>query len=226
MKIALIGGHGKVALLATPLLAQAGHDVVSIIRNPAHVADVEKAGATAHVADIESMDQHAWNELLSHDFDAVIWSAGAGGGSAERTWKVDFESAKRSMVAAVRAGIKKYVMVSFIGSSLLHTVPENSSFWTYAQAKAEADAFLHGSGLNYLILGPSTLTLDNPSERIDLVEHSAQKATNGTEQHGYTSRANVARMIVAAVQASDEAYGKTYDFIDGSTPIAEVFARN
>ena len=36
----IIGGHGKVALLAAPLLAEAGHDVVSIIRNPDHAEDV------------------------------------------------------------------------------------------------------------------------------------------------------------------------------------------
>ncbi|TFI50643.1 NAD-dependent dehydratase, partial [Micrococcus endophyticus] len=37
----IIGGHGKVALLAAPLLAEAGHDVTSIIRNPEHAAEVE-----------------------------------------------------------------------------------------------------------------------------------------------------------------------------------------
>ena len=32
-RIALIGGHGKVALLASELLTQAGHSVDAIIRN-------------------------------------------------------------------------------------------------------------------------------------------------------------------------------------------------
>ena len=48
----IIGGHGKVALLAAPLLAEAGHDVVSIIRNPDHAEDVRAAGAETLVLDL------------------------------------------------------------------------------------------------------------------------------------------------------------------------------
>ncbi|HET8594405.1 MAG TPA: NAD-dependent dehydratase, partial [Intrasporangium sp.] len=33
-RIALIGGHGKVALLTAPILVAAGHDVVAVVRNP------------------------------------------------------------------------------------------------------------------------------------------------------------------------------------------------
>ncbi|MBD4640405.1 NAD(P)H-binding protein, partial [Xanthomonas citri pv. citri] len=52
----IIGGHGKVALLAAPLLAEASHDVVSIIRNPDHAEDVRAAGAEPLVLDIEKAD--------------------------------------------------------------------------------------------------------------------------------------------------------------------------
>ncbi|HET7305276.1 MAG TPA: NAD-dependent dehydratase, partial [Segeticoccus sp.] len=38
-RITLIGGHGKVALLAAPLLVGEGHEVSSVVRNPDHVAD-------------------------------------------------------------------------------------------------------------------------------------------------------------------------------------------
>ena len=43
----IIGGHGKVALLAAPLLAEAGHDVVSLIRNPDHAEDEEYLAPTS-----------------------------------------------------------------------------------------------------------------------------------------------------------------------------------
>ena len=77
-RIALIGGHGKVALLAEPLLVDAGHSVSAIIRNPDHRADIEATGATPVVADIETMDTEALTQLLG-DHDVVVWSAGAGG---------------------------------------------------------------------------------------------------------------------------------------------------
>jgi 3-hydroxyisobutyrate dehydrogenase-like beta-hydroxyacid dehydrogenase len=47
MRITLIGGHGKVALLAAPLLVEAGHEVVSVFRNPDHTDDVAATGAEA-----------------------------------------------------------------------------------------------------------------------------------------------------------------------------------
>ena len=39
-RIVMIGGHGKVALLAAPLLVEAGHEVISLIRNPDQADDV------------------------------------------------------------------------------------------------------------------------------------------------------------------------------------------
>ena len=44
-RILIIGGHGKVALLLAPLLVARGDDVTSVIRNPAHAADVAATGA-------------------------------------------------------------------------------------------------------------------------------------------------------------------------------------
>ena len=54
MKIAIAGGHGTIALHLTRLLAEAGHEVASIVRNPDHCGDVEEAGGTMVVADLES----------------------------------------------------------------------------------------------------------------------------------------------------------------------------
>ena len=42
--IMIIGGHGKVALRAEPLLADAGHHVTAMIRNPQQQEDVKAAG--------------------------------------------------------------------------------------------------------------------------------------------------------------------------------------
>ncbi|RXD76202.1 NAD(P)H-binding protein, partial [Xanthomonas perforans] len=52
-RILVIGGHGKVARLLTPLLVQGGHQVTALFRNPAHEDDVMADGATPVVFDIE-----------------------------------------------------------------------------------------------------------------------------------------------------------------------------
>ena len=47
MRVVIAGGHGKIALLLERLLAERGDQAVGLIRNPAHVADVRRAGAEA-----------------------------------------------------------------------------------------------------------------------------------------------------------------------------------
>ncbi|WP_218683234.1 NAD(P)H-binding protein, partial [Microbacterium sp. BF1] len=87
-RIIVFGGHGRIALLLAPLLVARGDEVTGVIRNPDHSSDVEAGGAKALVADVESMDVEALAEII-RGHDAVVWSAGAGGGSAERTYAVD-----------------------------------------------------------------------------------------------------------------------------------------
>ncbi|HEY0643890.1 MAG TPA: NAD(P)H-binding protein, partial [Nocardioides sp.] len=130
MRVTIFGGHGKIALLLAPMLVEAGHEVTSVVRNPDHVADVEATGATAVVSSVEDADTDALTELLTGQ-EAVVWSAGAGGGDPQRTYAVDRDAAIRSMDAAVAAGIERYVMVSFSGSTPDHLVPEDNPFRHY-----------------------------------------------------------------------------------------------
>ncbi|ACU86025.1 oxidoreductase ylbE [Brachybacterium faecium] len=211
MDIALIGGHGKVALLAAPLLVEAGHTVHSVIRNPEHSAEVEATGAHAVLADIETLDAAGWDELLRGK-DAVVWSAGAGGGDPRRTRAVDQEAAIASMDAAQRVGAVRYVMISYFGASLDHGVPEDEPFHAYAEAKAQADAHLRGTQLSWTILGPSGLTLEEPTGRIDL----------GAAEAGSVSRGNVARTIVAALERPGTA-GRFLAYNDGEQEIGAAF---
>ncbi|KTS07449.1 NAD(P)H-binding protein, partial [Microbacterium testaceum] len=114
-RIVIIGGHGKVALHLAGLLVERGDEAVSIIRNPAQSADVERAGGTPLVLDVESADVEALAEAFA-GADAVVWSAGAGGGDADRTYAVDRDAAQRAVDAAGAAGVRRFVMVSWIGS--------------------------------------------------------------------------------------------------------------
>ena len=54
MRVVIAGGHGKIALLLERLLAGRGDQAVGLIRNPAQVTDVQKAGAEAVVCDLEA----------------------------------------------------------------------------------------------------------------------------------------------------------------------------
>ena len=210
--VIIIGGHGKVARLAAPLLVSDGHDVTSVVRNPDHVADIEATGATAAVLDVE----HASTEQLAdlvRGSDVVVWSAGAGGGNPERTYAVDRDAAIRSMAAAAQAGVERYVMVSYFGAGPDHGVPEDSSFHAYADAKTAADEHLQGTDLAWTILRPSSLTTEAATGHIE---------TGGGVVAGRVSRDNVAHVIRAVVAHADSTARRILAFNDGYQPIDVV----
>ncbi|GEP48500.1 NAD(P)H-binding protein [Microbacterium saccharophilum] len=209
-RILLIGGHGKVALLLEPLLVSRGDHVTAVIRNADHEAEVAATGATPVVADIERLDTEQLANLLSAN-DAVVWSAGAGGGSPERTYAVDRDAAIRTIDAAVAADVRRYVMVSYFGARPDHGVPPENGFFAYAEAKAAADAHLRASGLDWTIVAPSSLTLDQPTGRIDV-----DAAESGT-----VARGDVAA-VIAAVLADDSTVRRTLRFNAGDVPIADA----
>ena len=157
--VTIIGGHGEIALRLARLLTDAGHDVTSWIRSADQSPDIEAVGATPAVHDVEQMSEEEMAAALA-GADAVVWSAGAGGGSPERTLAVDRHAAIRSMDAAARSGDPLYVMVSYFGARPDHGVPGDNPFHAYAEAKAAADEHLRASALRWVVLGPSALTDD------------------------------------------------------------------
>lgn len=213
-RIVIIGGHGKVGLLLAPILVGEGHEVVSLIRNPAHADEVAATGASPLLLSVED----AGTADLAAAFqgaEAVVWSAGAGGkGGRARTDAVDRRAAIRSMDAARDAGVRRYIMVSWIGSHGDDPVPADHPLRAYAMAKLDADRYLVASDLAWTILGPGTLTLE-PAGGI-VVGRAA-----GTSGSTPTSRQAVAQ-VVAACLADDTTIGKVIPFGDGDTPIPQA----
>lgn len=216
--IAVIGGHGKVAMLLARQLVAAGHQVRSLFRNEDHAPEVAATGATPIVADVELLDVPALADQL-RGADAVVWSAGAGGGNPARTYAVDRDAAIRSMNATAELGIERYLMVSYFGASPDHGVPEDDSFFAYAEAKAAADQYLRGTGLRWTIAAPSSLTDDDPTGRIEI------RGPAGDElRAGSVSRADVAS-VVAALLLAEQSVGAMVQFNNGGTPIEEAIGR-
>jgi nucleoside-diphosphate-sugar epimerase len=210
-RIAIIGGHGKVALHLARRLSDAGHSVSSLIRNPEHSHDVSRSGATPVLLDVEQAGVAELGTAMA-GHDAVVWSAGAGGGNPARTWAVDRDAAIRSMDAALAAGVDRYVMVSYFGAGVDHGVQPETPFFAYAEAKAAADEYLRGTALSWTILGPGTLTLEPTTGLIDIGEEAAE---------GSVTREDVA-LVAAAVLERPETAGQFIQFNNGRTPIAEA----
>jgi hypothetical protein len=83
-RVLLIGGHGKISMLLTPLLLERSWNVTSVIRNPNQTAEIEALGkglegkvdvVIESLDDVKS-DQEAQRVLDQVKPDYVVWSAG------------------------------------------------------------------------------------------------------------------------------------------------------
>jgi uncharacterized protein YbjT (DUF2867 family) len=152
MDVVIAGGHGKIALLLERLLADEGHTVRGLIRNPDHAQDLQDAGAEPVLADLEALEVDALAGVVG-SADAIVFAAGAGPGSGpQRKWTLDYAGAVKLMAAARRNGIDRYVIVSSVGAD--PGAEDDGGFGTYLRAKGQADKKLVESGLAYTIVKP------------------------------------------------------------------------
>ena len=201
MDVVVAGGHGQIGLRLLRLLSDRGDRARGIVRKPAHVPDLEQAGAQAIVLDIEAEDDLS---PAVEGADAVVFAAGAGPGSGpERKKTVDLGAAVKLM----ETGVRRYVMVSAIGASDPENVPEQMR--AYYDAKAEADRRLQESGLDYTIVRPGMLTND---EGTGLVEAGSDV------QRSEVPRDDVAA-VLAEVLIAGNTIGKTFNLVAGDTPV-------
>ncbi len=210
MRVAIAGGHGKIALRLTRLLRATGDEVLGLIRDPAQGGDLRAAGAEPAVCDLEAASADV--AVAIGEADAVVFAAGAGPGSGEaRKRSMDLGGAVKLIEAAKQRGINRYVMVSAMGAAD-PPAAGGDVFGEYLRAKAEADRALQGSGLDFTIVRPGGLTDDPGTGLVTLGERLAS---------GSISRDDVAA-VLAAVLRNPAAIGATFEAVEGETPITEA----
>ncbi|MEN3283927.1 MAG: hypothetical protein V7607_5067 [Solirubrobacteraceae bacterium] len=208
--IVIAGGHGKIALRLARLLSARGDTVRSLIRNPGHAAGVHATGAEPVLADMEALDSLA--ELVE-GADAVVFAAGAGPGSGpERKRTVDLGAAVKLLDAAQATGARRYLMVSSIGAG--DPSSGSGAMRPYLEAKAEADAALSASALDWTIVRPGGLTDDPGTGMVQVGE---------LERGGSVTRDDVAAVLAACLD-EPRTVRKTFVLLQGDTPIAEALA--
>jgi uncharacterized protein YbjT (DUF2867 family) len=206
--VVIAGGHGQIALLLERRLADAGHRARGLVRNPDHAADLEAAGAEPVVADLEALDDLA---PYVEGADAVVFAAGAGPGSgAARKRTVDLGGAVKLVEAARAAGVRRYVMVSAMGAA--DPAASSEAMRPYLEAKAEADAAVAASGLDFTIVRPGLLTDEPGTGAVSVGERLAR---------GSIPRDDVAAVLVAALD-EPRTVGRSFDLVSGETPIAQA----
>jgi uncharacterized protein YbjT (DUF2867 family) len=208
MDVLVAGGHGQIALRLLRLLADRGDHARGLIRNPDHAPDLERAGAVPVLCDLENDD------VLPHvgAAEAIVFAAGAGPGSgAERKRTVDLGGAVKLVEAAKELGVLRHVIVSSMGADDPEGAPE--AMRPYQRAKAEADAAVRDSGLDWTIVRPGHLTDEPGSGRVD--------AQPRLGRSGDVPRDDVAAVLAEVLRAPNTV-GVTFELLAGEVPVADA----
>jgi uncharacterized protein YbjT (DUF2867 family) len=210
MDVLVAGGHGQIGRRLLRLLASHGHTARGLIRSPDHVADLEADGAHAVLCDLETDD------VRPHigGADALVFAAGAGAGSgAERKRTVDYGAAVKLIEAGRELGVARFVMVSSMGTRDIEHAEEGMR--PYYEAKADADAALETSGLDWTIVRPGRLTNEPGTGAVDLAP--------ALNRRGEIPRDDVALVLFHAL-AADNTIRATFELLSGPVP-ADVAVR-
>jgi uncharacterized protein YbjT (DUF2867 family) len=211
MNVVIVGGHGRIGMRLSKILAERGDSPRGIIRKTDQADDLEEIGAEPIVLDIENVDDIDDAFAGAH---AVLFAAGAGPGSGPaRKLTVDYGGAVKSVDAAIAKEIRRFVIVSAIGAN--HPERWSDDMKPYYEAKADADKFVAESGLDYTIVRPGGLTDDPGTGKVDLGD-----GPGGT---GSVTRDDVA-LVLAEVLGADNTIGKSFDLLNGDIPVAEAIA--
>ncbi|KAI8942493.1 hypothetical protein NX059_000558 [Plenodomus lindquistii] len=250
--ILLIGGHGKVAQLLTPLLLAKSWNVTSMIRTASQKPTIESLGSEKpgklsvlvhSVADVKSQaDAQSILDQVKPDW--VVWSAGAGGkGGAEMTFAVDRDAAIYFTKASVATpSVKKFLNVSYLASRRGRPSWWTDKDWegaqkvnnemlpTYYKAKVAADEVL--TVLSKQRLHEETKKGVPEAERFCGISLRpgilTEEPAGGVEvgkigSRGKTSRATVAESVVAVLET--EGARGWIDVIDGEEGVKAAMER-
>lgn len=220
MNVLVIGANGQIGqIVVDKLQNHDAHEVVAGVRKEEQKQTFENKGINSTFIDLEGSIEDM--EKAMENVEAVVFSAGSGGETgADKTMMIDFDGAVKSIEAAKKAGIKRYVIVSALYSN-------RREFWSYGTnepstgryyyaAKHYADVWLENSGLDYTVIRPPLL-LNEPGTRKVHVTDRLEKSDDKLE----IPREDVANVIVAALD-HDNAINKSFDINHGDTDVDEA----
>jgi len=211
VKVAIAGGHGKIARLLEGLLVKRGESAIGLIRNPDHADDLRELGAEPVLCDLEGDCDVAASITGA---DVVVFAAGAGPGSGEeRKRSMDLGGALKLIEAAKANGISRYLIVSSMGAAE-PPGEGGGAFGEYLRAKSEADRALAASGLDYTIVRPGRLT-DEPGTGMVRVGERLDR--------GEIPRADVAAVLLACLRIAST-IGRAFEVVSGETRIDDKAA--
>ncbi|MFN2747974.1 MULTISPECIES: SDR family oxidoreductase [Bacillus] len=210
MKVLIVGANGQIGRLLISILNEDGvHQVRAMVRNQEQAEELKQSGTEAVLADLEGTVDHI--AQAAKGCDAIVFTAGSGGKTgADKTLLIDLDGAVKTIEAAEKAGIKRFIMVSTLQAH--HRENWNEALKPYYVAKHYADRILEDSDLTYTIIRPGGLLNEPGTGKVKAAENLDRVAI---------PREDVAKTIAAAL-TEEHTYRRSFDLTSGDTPVAEA----
>ncbi|WP_145147641.1 SDR family oxidoreductase [Paenibacillus xylanexedens] len=213
MKVFVVGSNGQIGQQLIQLLKNSEeHTVLAMVRKQEQADKLSAQGVETVLADLEGTVDSIANAAMG--CDAIVFAAGSGGTTGhDKTLLIDLDGAGKTIEAAQKADIDRFIMVSAIQAN--NRVNWHDNILPYYAAKHYADKVLELSGLTYTIIRPGILKNEPGTGKIS----AAENITSGN-----IAREDVAQVIMASLSEKNT-YNRSFDLIAGEIAIPEALSR-
>ena len=177
-----------------------------LLRNPTYAVELEALGSEVVIGDALNPSELESVLLQESKIDVVISTMG--GVPSDRGERADCEGNKNLIDVAVKTGVKKFILVSSIGSgnSVVALAPEVLlTLGAILKEKEKAEQHLVASGLTYTIIRPGGLKSEAATGNAVLTENPTVA--------GIIHRADVANLVCQCLD-SEKVNNKVFSAID------------
>jgi uncharacterized protein YbjT (DUF2867 family) len=210
VKVLLVGANGQIGQHLVNLLKDSKeHTVRAMVRKEEQAEALNKTEVETVVASLEDSIEDIAE--AGKGCEAIIFSAGSGGSTgSDKTLLVDLDGAVKTIEAAERLGIKRFIMVSALQAHKRENW--NDQLRPYYVAKHYADRMLEASSLTYTIIRPGGLLNEPGTGNISVAENLTR---------GSIPREDVARTVITALN-EEHTFNRSFDLISGETSIRDA----
>ena len=212
MKVFIVGMAGGVGRRVARMLAERRDEATGLVRRRAQVDALAGEGVSATLGDMLAMSVEELAEAMRGS-EAVVFTAGAGGGGLEATTAIDGDGPGKLAQAAALAGIRRFLLVSVFPEAWRERHMDED-FEHYIQEKKRAEIALVATDLDWIILRPSALSDDPGTGQVDL---------GLAKVHREITRDDVAATVVELLHAP-EISRAILEVTGGAVPIEEAVA--
>lgn len=212
MKTLVVGANGQIGKhLVTFIQDNDQLEAKAMIRKKEQATYFVERNAETVIVDLEDdIDSIA---KAAEGVDAVVFTAGSGPKTGkDKTIMVDLDGAVKTIEAAKKAGVKRFIMISSFDTRREAIQEAPDSFAPYVAAKHYADEWLRATDLDYTIIHPGGLTNEVGTGQIE---------AGMDVDRGQISREDVAKVIEACLEDKNT-IGKEFQIVNGSQPIKEA----